>query len=219
MQAFIGDSTHMTQPIANCPNCGAKIVFRWSSSVQTVCEYCKSILVRTDVDLKKVGQVADLPPNSSPIQLGTEGIYRSQAFVAVGRIIYEYAQGTWNEWHLVMNNGSAWLSDSQDEYVVTFAAAGRKLPTTGQAQVGRSFNWDAETYIVTTITQAHYRGVEGELPFQYWGKDDVIFVDLMTTNGKFATLDYSDEAPVLYLGETVEFDSLSLKNLRSFEGW
>ena len=48
----------MTQPIANCPNCGAKITFRWSSSVQTVCEYCKSILVRTDIDLKKVGQVA-----------------------------------------------------------------------------------------------------------------------------------------------------------------
>ena len=46
----------MTQPTANCPNCGAKIIFRWSSSVQTVCEYCKSILVRTDVDLKKVGQ-------------------------------------------------------------------------------------------------------------------------------------------------------------------
>jgi len=52
----------MSQPTGTCPNCGANIVFRWSSSVQTVCEYCKSILVRTDVDLKKVGQVADLPP-------------------------------------------------------------------------------------------------------------------------------------------------------------
>lgn len=52
----------MTQPEGTCPNCGAKIVFRWSSSVQTVCEYCKSILVRTDVDLQKVGQVADLRP-------------------------------------------------------------------------------------------------------------------------------------------------------------
>jgi len=74
----------MTQPTANCPNCGAKIIFRWSSSVQTVCQYSKSILVRTDIDLKKVGQVADLPPNSSPIQIGTESIYNRQAFVAVG---------------------------------------------------------------------------------------------------------------------------------------
>ena len=209
----------MTQPMANCPNCGAKIVFRWSSSVQTVCEFCKSILVRTDVDLKKVGQVADLPPNSSPIQIGTEGVYQHQGFVAIGRIIYEYNQGTWNEWHIVRNNGSAWLSDAQDEYAVTFAAPGRKLPAAGEVQVGQRFSWDNETYAVSTITQAHYKGVEGELPFQYWDKEDVVFVDLMTSGGKFATIDYSDETPVLYLGEAVEFDALKLQNLRSFEGW
>jgi len=207
----------MTQPAANCPNCGAPIVFRWSSSVQTVCTYCKSILVRTDVDLKKVSQVADLPPNASPIQIGTEGVYNHHSFVAVGRIIYEYDQGTWNEWHVVMNNGSAWLSDAQDNYVVTFAAPGRKLPP--QARIGQQYIWDNETYTVTTITKAHYRGVEGELPFQYWDKDDVVFVDLMSEHGKFGTLDYSDESPALYLGESVEFDDLKLKNLCSFEGW
>ena len=70
----------MTQPSGSCPNCGALIRFRWSASVQTVCEYCKSILVRTDLDLKKVGQVADLPPDSSPIQLGTEGSYNHKSF-------------------------------------------------------------------------------------------------------------------------------------------
>ena len=41
----------MTQPVANCPNCGAKITFQWPSSVQTVCTYCKSIIVRSDVDV------------------------------------------------------------------------------------------------------------------------------------------------------------------------
>jgi Domain of unknown function (DUF4178) len=207
----------MTQPTANCPNCGAKILFRWSSSVQTVCEYCKSILVRTDIDLKKVGQVADLPPNSSPIQTGTEGVYNRQAFVVVGRIIYEYDQGNWNEWHLLMNNGSAWLSDAQDEYVVTFAAQGRKLPS--ECKVGQRYTWDSDDYNVTTITKAHYRGIEGELPFRYWDKDDVVFVDLMATNGKFATIDYGDEAPALYLGKAVEFEELNFKNLRKFEGW
>jgi len=208
----------MTQPSANCPNCGAKITFRWSASVQTVCEYCKSILVRTDVDLQKVGQVADLPPNSSPIQIGTEGVYGAQSFVAIGRIIYEYDQGTWNEWHLMINNGtSGWLSDAQDEYAVTFAAPGRKLPA--ECRIGQQYAWDKETYTVSTVTKAHYRGVEGELPFQYWDKSDVIFVGLLSHNGRFATIDYSDEPPALYLGEAVEFESLKLKNLRSFEGW
>jgi Domain of unknown function (DUF4178) len=210
----------MTQPSGTCPNCGAKIVFRWSSSVQTVCEYCKSILVRTDVDLQKVGQVADLPPDSSPIQIGTEGTYNHKAFVAIGRIIYEYEQGSWNEWHLMMNDGSSsWLSDAQDEYAVSFGAPGRKVPEVSQCQVGQHFSWDNQQYAVTTITTAHYRGVQGELPFQYWDKEDVVFVDLRSETGKFATLDYSDEKPALYLGEMVEFDDLALKNLRSFEGW
>lgn len=208
----------MTQPSGTCPNCGAKVVFRWSSSVQTVCDYCKSILVRTDVDLQKVGQVADLPPDSSPIQIGTEGTYNHQAFTAIGRIIYEYDQGNWNEWHIVLNDGtSAWLSDAQDEYAISFAAPGRKLPE--QCHVGDRFVWDNVSYEVTTITNAHYRGVQGELPFQYWDKTDVVFADLRSASGKFATIDYSDEKPGLYLGELVEFESLALKNLRAFESW
>jgi hypothetical protein len=210
----------MSQPAGTCPNCGAKIVFRWSSSVQTVCEFCKSILVRTDVDLKKVGQVADLPPASSPIQLNTEGKYRNRAFVAIGRIIYEYDQGTWNEWHIVMNDGaSGWLSDAQDEYAVSFAALGRKIPAKSDLGVGKSFTWDNVLYTVTAITNAHYRGVEGELPFQSWDKHQALFADLRSESARFATLDYSDAEAVLYLGDAVEFDDLQLKNLRSFEGW
>lgn len=210
----------MTQPAASCPNCGAKIVFRWSSSVQTVCEYCKSILVRTDVDLKRVGQGADLPPDSSPIQLNTEGIYRSKAFVVVGRILYEYDQGAWNEWHVMMNDGtSAWLSDAQQEYAVSFSSKTANLPAASHVELGQQFTWNGERYTVSLITPAHYRGVEGELPFQYWDKTDVTFVDLRNEAGEFATLDYSDPDPALYLGEFVEFEDLKLKNLRSFAGW
>jgi hypothetical protein len=208
----------MTQPIANCPNCGAKITFRWSACVQTTCDYCKSILIRTDVDLQKVGQVADLPPNSSPIQIGTEGVYGKRSFVAIGRIIYEYDQGNWNEWHVVMNDGtSGWLSDAQLDYAVTFAVPGQKLPR--ECRVGQDYTWNSQTYTVSTVTKAHYCGVEGELPFQYWDKTDVVFVDLMSHTEKFATIDYSEDPPLLFLGEAVEFDSLKLKNLRSFEGW
>ena len=210
----------MTQPTSNCPNCGAKIVFQWSSSVQTVCEYCKSILVRTDVDLKKVGQVADLPPDTSPIQLNTEGIYRNRSFVVVGRILYAYDQGGWNEWHLMMNDGkSGWLSDAQEEYAVSFLVNGQKLPGEAELKAGQQINWNGDTYALSVITEAHYRGVQGELPFEYWDKTDVTFADFRTTSRKFATLDYSDEAPSLFLGEFVEFDDLKLKTLRQFEGW
>jgi hypothetical protein len=196
------------------------VKFQWSSSVQTVCTYCRSILVRTDVDLQKVGVVADLPPDSSPIQLRTEGVYRNRAFMVAGRIIYEYDQGTWNEWHVVMNDGSsAWLSDAQDQYAFTFPSTISPLPAKSQVQIGSRFSWNGVAYTAATITDALYRGVEGELPFQYWDKEAAIFIDLRSPTAAFATLDYSDSEPKLYLGETMEFDDLHLRNLRTFEGW
>src|SRR5215813_3189058 len=199
----------MTQPAGTCPNCGAKIVFQWSSSVQTTCEYCKSILVRTDVDLKKVGRVADLPPDASPIQISTEGQYGTRSFVVIGRIAYEYDQGGWNEWHLAMHDGtSGWLSDAQEEYAVTFRSAQVGLPSASQLQPGQEFSWNGQPYTLTALTKAHYRGVQGELPFEYWDKADVLFADFRTPSRKFATLDYSDPQPSLYLGEFVEFEDL-----------
>ena len=210
----------MTERTSNCPNCGAPVSFRWSSSVQTVCEYCKSILVRTDVDLKKVGQVADLPPDSSPIQITTEGRYADRAFTVVGRIVYEYAQGNWNEWHIVFNDGrDGWLSDAQDEYAISFRQDVPKLPAASEAKLDKEYTWQNIHFVVSSRTQAHYSGVEGELPFEYWDKTDVLFIDLRSEKGDFATLDYSDEQPVLYIGKAVDFDDLRLMNIRKFEGW
>src|SRR5258707_14108612 len=97
---------------ANCPSCGSPVIFRWEQSVQTTCRYCKSILVRTDIDLKLVGQIADLPLESSPIQIGSEGVYREKPFHVIGRILYEYEQGIWSEWHIILSdNSSGWLAD------------------------------------------------------------------------------------------------------------
>jgi Domain of unknown function (DUF4178) len=211
----------VSQPAANCPNCGAKVDFRWSSSVQTVCSFCHSILVRTDVDLKRVGQVADLPPDSSPIQIATEGVYRHKPFTVAGRILYAYEQGGWNEWHIVFSDStSGWLSDAQDEYAVSaMRQLSTPLPAPDAIRRGQRYRWDDADYEVSVITRARYRGTEGELPFEYWDKEETLFADLRSADGHFATLDYSDEQPVLYLGELVEFDDLKLKNLRQFEGW
>jgi hypothetical protein len=207
----------MSQPAANCPNCGAPVRFRWSGGVQTTCEYCHSILVRRDLSLEKVGEVSELPLEGSPIQIGTEGTYNNKAFQVVGRIVYEYEQGDWNEWHIVFNDGtSGWLSDAQLEYDVSFQTPPPEvLPRADEIARGRQFLWSGARYEVTSVTRAHYRGVSGELPFEYWNKKDVLFADLRTADARFGTIDYSEPAPLLFLGAAVEFDDLKLKNLRS----
>ena len=211
----------MTRPQATCPNCGARVEFRWSSAVQTVCQSCRSILVRHDVDLERVGAVADLPPSSSPIQLGSGGRYHQKAFEVVGRILYEWEQGGWNEWHVVFNDSSSgWLSDAQVEYAVSrLADDSLAPPSEANADLGRHFTWQGRDYQVTTVTHARYRGVEGDLPFEYWDKAEVLFVDLRSEDGAFATIDYSEQRPLLFLGEFVEFRDLALTNLRQFDGW
>jgi hypothetical protein len=206
---------------ANCPNCGAPVTFKWSSAVQTTCPFCNSILVRRDVNLEKVGVVADLPPDSSPIQIGAEGMYQNKTFVVIGRILYEYEQGGWNEWHVMFSDGvSGWLSDAQNNYAISFLEpTPPPLPSADQVQRNQGFEWGGRHYEVTVLTTAHYKGVEGELPFEYWDKHEALFADLRSYDSRFGTIDYSHAPTVLYLGAAVDYDELHMKNVRQFEGW
>src|SRR5271167_46817 len=153
----------MSQPVSNCPSCGAPVQFRWSSAVQAVCPFCHSILVRDDLELKNVGQVADLPPDPSPIQLLTEGTYNGKTFQVLGRIVYEYEQGGWNEWHIVFSDGtSGWLSDAQLQYAISVRVAlPATLPPAKEVFRGKKYNLQQTDFEVATMTLAMYKGMEG----------------------------------------------------------
>lgn len=206
----------MTGPVTNCPSCGAPVVFQSAAAVQTVCTTCKSVLVRHDLDLQKVGVESLPPPVTSRIRVGTTGSYKWARFTVVGRIAYEWASGAWSEWHLDFADGrSGWLSDAQDEYAVTFAQpdAGA-LPSSGQLKPGTAVTLGAAgRWTVGVVTRARYAGTEGELPFATWERADATFVDLRSEDGRLATLDYADGAPVLYTGEFVSLESLGLREL------
>ena len=211
----------MTGRSANCPNCGAPVLFIWSAAVQTTCAYCQSVLVRHDLNLERVGTVGDVPHDSSPVQRGAVGTWRGRAFTVVGRIAYAYGRGGWNEWHLRFADGKGgWLSDAQLEWAVTeLVETPPRLPEARGLLPGTHVSSAGETFTVTTVTRARYVGVEGELPFEYWDKGEVTFADLRTPTARFATIDYSETPPLLFVGEFVAFDDLAMQGLRAFEGW
>jgi predicted RNA-binding Zn-ribbon protein involved in translation (DUF1610 family) len=203
----------LSERIASCPNCGAEIAFRWSGAIQTTCPACRSILVRHDVNLEKVGKVADVPASMSGIQLGTEGRFKDKAFVVVGRIIYRYEHGHWSEWHLrFADGGSGWLSDAQAEFAVS-RASNKKVKAKAE-DLGEVVKIDGKPFTVTAITDASYAGVEGELPFEYWDKREIRFIDLRGEGDSFATIDESETPRLLFVGEFEEFEELRFKNLR-----
>jgi hypothetical protein len=203
---------------ANCPNCGAPIKFTFKQAVQSVCPFCKSVVVRQGVNLQLVGQVADPLVDGSPIQIATEGQHGGQPFVVVGRIVYEYWGGRWNEWYLAFSSGAnGWLSDAQLEYAVSFPVMNAPVPA--QIARGEKFRLGDETFTVTSYTRARYVGVEGEMPFTTWDKTESTFADLRSANRRFATIDYSEQPPLLFAGLSVDYDDLKLRNVKIFEGW
>lgn len=208
--------------VTNCPSCGAPVEFRFAQAVQAACPYCQSVLVRSDVDLEKVGEVAALPPDPSPIQLFTEGVVDGRGFQVIGRLTYEYEQGFWNEWHLLFHdNSTGWLADAQAQYAYsTLAKPPTALPGRKQLKPGMTFRWPQGEFTLTHLTTARYVGFEGELPFITSGRhEETVFADLKSATAAFATIDYSEDPPLLFMGRIVTFDELRLKNLKTFEGW
>jgi hypothetical protein len=214
----------VTAPAATrfaCPTCGAPISFLWAQAVQTTCDFCKSVLVRTGLDLEKVGQQADFPATASPVQIGMQGRWGQRNFTVVGRLTYEWARGRWNEWYLRLSDGTgAWLSDAQLEYALTTEVApGKPLPDPMSLSVGDTVATDRHRFVVTNITLAEYVGTEGELPFATGARALCTFVDLLTMDGTFATLDGSETPPLLFMGDYVTWDEMAPQGAREFEGW
>jgi ribosomal protein S27E len=208
----------VTRLAANCPSCGAPVEFVSAASVQTTCRYCTSVLVRADLDLRAVGVKATVPPSVSPIRLGTRGAWRGRRFEVVGRLVYAYQRGRWNEWHLAFEDGrTGWLSDAQAEYAVTEAAPAERIPAAKELKPGKELALAGRPWTVAAVTRAAYAGTEGELPFERWRPGEMTFADLRGADGSFATLDYSEDPPLLFTGARAEFEELALSPLREPE--
>lgn len=200
---------------ASCPSCGAPVVFRSASSVFAVCDYCSSTLVRHDQALEDIGKMAALVEDRSPLQLGAEGSYRGVHFALIGRIQIRYGEGLWNEWHLLFDDmRTGWLSEAAGEYVLSFVQPVQEaVPAFDEWRIGERFVLAGQSWVVSNLERAECVAGQGELPFKVGAGYPVNAVDLR--NGRnFATLDYSETAPLLFVGEAVDFGALAMNGLR-----
>lgn len=197
------------------------MVFQSAASIMAVCEYCSSTLVRHDLDLENIGKMAQLQADGSPLQLQAEGRYQGESFTVVGRIQLRFEKGLWNEWHLLFDDQrSGWLGESAGIYAVSFLTeVGEKIPKFEELQPGESVTLKKASYEVTNVEKAFCVGGQGELPFQIGPGYEAPVADLAGPAKRFATLDYSEEPPLVYMGEYVEFEELHFSGLREIDGW
>jgi len=200
---------------ADCPSCGAPVFFRGATSIVAVCGFCRSTLLRKGPKLEDIGKMAELLEDASPIQLGTEGLYRGKRFTVVGRIQYRYGAGVWNEWYCLYDDArTGWLSDAMGNYLVTFLRPIANLPKLEQIAPGWVLQAEGKQFEAVNIEHAKVVAGAGELPVEVGAGWDAPVVDLRSAAGEFATIDYSEDPPLFFVGEEMPFEALRLMNLR-----
>lgn len=226
-----------------CPNCGAPVPFPSAIAVFAVCGHCRSSVVRRDAQVDLLGQQAQLPPDISPLQVGTTGTFDGRPFTLIGRVRVGYPEGSWNEWCADFGGGSwGWVAESMGVYAVSFEVAppsdlpgvdllstpgpeGLRLVNHGLAvgresmPVGRHVRIAGMGYRVRDRKQTRVIGSEGTLPFVAVPDRAAISADLGGVGTSFANVEYSDEGVRLFLGRLCTFAELGFDGLRPLPGW
>lgn len=211
---------------AHCPNCGGPVEFASPASASTVCSYCRSTLLREGDALRKIGTSAELFEDYSPLQLGATGRFAGQGFVVVGRLQMSYADGSWNEWHVLFDANatqaprSGWLSEDNGAFVMSFEAPlNERPPAPERLEPGGLQMLAGTAWQVASRVDASVAAAEGELPHPPRLSGSYPVVDLRSTQGEVATLEFSDPAqPGWSVGKQVVLADLALTGLRQESG-
>lgn len=229
-----------------CPNCGAPVPFASAIAVFAVCGHCRSSVVRRDAQVELMGVQAQLPPDISPLKIGTTGSFDGRGFTIIGRVRVGYREGTWNEWCADFGEGLwGWVAEAQGHYMVSFEVAppetlpgmqeireresrpegalGLKDFRLSQGRsampVGKRVTLSGTEYAVRDTKQTEILFSEGSLPFVAVPGRSAISADLGAPGRAFANVEYSEEGIRVFLGRYCTFAELGFQELRALPGW
>lgn len=207
---------------AACPNCGAPVEFASSASASAVCSFCRSTLLREGEALRRIGKSAELFDDHSPLQLGATGRYAGAGFTLIGRLQLAYAEGTWNEWHLLFDGGerSGWLAEDNGSYVISLAAPlPQRPPQAHELVLGAELLLDGQRWRVAALTPARVNAAQGELPRPPAGaRQEFLVAELRNSANEVGSLEYlagADQPPSWSIGRPVRLAELAMSGLRS----
>lgn len=204
---------------ANCPACGAQVLFKTGSSVVVVCEFCRSVVARTDRGIEDAGKVADVVESGSPLEVGLGGVYYGVPFVLTGHAQLQHAAGGfWDEWYASFSDGRwGWLAEAQGRFYITFqinVPQPSLLPSFEQLQVGQPIYAipSAQPPVIAEKGTARMSAAEGEIPYLLTPGEVYAYADLSGQEGVFGTLDYGEQPPLVFVGRETALAELGLAN-------
>ncbi len=201
---------------AACPGCGAPVEFRSAQSTHAVCSFCHSTVVRDGDTLSRIGKMAELFDDHSPLQLMAAGRWSQRPFTLVGRLQYKGATGVWTEWIALFDDGTtAVLAEDNGAYVLAFAAsAERELPEAARFRVGGTTAIAGKSFSVSSNQEVALLAAQGELPKLPPLGQPFAMVELRSADGEVLSVDYGATPPALSRGRAVRLEELQLAGLR-----
>ncbi len=224
---------------AACPGCGAPVLFQSAQSTHAVCGYCQSTVVRQGEVLSRLGKMAELFDDHSPLQLGATGKVgtgegaATVGFVVVGRLQYQVeakggeAGGVWTEWLVLQDDGTpASLAEDNGSYVYARPrAVERELPEPARFRLGATTALSGRSYTVTSVSQVSLRAAQGELSHLPALGQPFAMVELRSqgdsgpSTGSVLSLDYSPtltgQPVAVSLGQPVQLEALAMTGLKA----
>ena len=206
---------------APCPGCGAEVEFRSAQSAYAVCPYCQSTVVRSGEVLQRVGRMAELFDDHSPLQLHATGRLpgSGEAFTLIGRMQLQGEQGRWTQWLALLDDGrSATLSEDNGAYVLMHPAHWQGAPPPpDRMPLGSTWKIGGGTFSVAANLQAQLLAAEGELPALPPLGEPFPVVELRSSDGEVLSIDFGAQPPEVQRGRSVELHELQFKGLRDGE--
>jgi hypothetical protein len=199
------------------------VEFRSAQSTHAVCGYCQSTVARNGDVLSRIGKMAELFDDHSPLQLQASGTWNGKAFTLVGRLQYKSAEGSWTEWHALLLDGTtAYLSEDNGAYVFTTTTpVQRDMPAAERFRVGATTAINGVSFSVASNAQVALISAQGELPRLPALGASFAMVELRSQAGtatsggaEVLSVDYSTQPPTVSMGKSVLLDDLKLSGLR-----
>ena len=218
-------ATDPTQPTqryyrAPCPGCGAPVEFKSAQSTHAVCGYCQSTVVRSGEVLTRLGKMAELFDDHSPLQLMASGRIQQGGkdvpFTLIGRLQYKGDAGVWTEWAAFLQDGTlATLGEDNGAYVFTRPIdPGREMPEAARFRIGTTTAINGKPYSVAYTGQAQLISAQGELPKLPPLGQPFDMVELRSADGEVVSIDYGHTPPNVERGRAVLLDDLQLTGLK-----
>ena len=195
---------------SHCPTCGAPFRIKNRFVKAVTCEFCGHVALYDGVRLDPTGRTASLSQIPSPLYLDATGRLGSEDFRVLGRLVYEYAGGVWQEWFLALDgDGRAWLEEDEGQFTLL-----EKQPLTGappfeSVRVGERLRLAGRDVTVNEVGEATIVSAEGQFGTEILPGEAVGYVDA-ATDGEEVGLEYGEREVELFVGRPVPREALSV---------